>query len=193
VTIWNHGSQSSQDGLESLAPREEIESVNANAPEVPDSPLIFDITVDPKVPVVDGLPPPIPGFWQYELNITEGWDRGQPYADGFFLSVGGSNKFVFRDDGKFVWAKVNDKYLHMQYDFKNHCKSRSSHLEQAIADLLGANFAYDSYHWGMDAWSASARGMCISKTGWNKPALPVQSTDTRVCQYFLMGMKSIAD
>jgi hypothetical protein len=89
-----------------------------------DASLLFDVTVGPAMPTVDDLSDPQPGFWDYNLTILEGYGSGGLQANAQFDARGVSTYFYFdQTEGSFVWAKVNDKYLQIFYDYQNHCKS----------------------------------------------------------------------
>jgi hypothetical protein len=104
-------------------PRGLIASVESYTTVPSDVPLVFDVTVDPAIPTHGDLSDPQPGFWDYNLTILEAFSDGSIEANAQFTARGVSTVFFFdQTEESFVWAKINDKYLQISYDYKNHCK-----------------------------------------------------------------------
>ncbi|KAF1921509.1 hypothetical protein BDU57DRAFT_544977 [Ampelomyces quisqualis] len=157
-------SKSNQEDSKAIAARQSVKTDTASIPETPapGTPLLFDITTDATHG--EDLPDPQPDFWYYQLEIMEYWNGDLLQATGDLYGVGVNARFHFSGEESFMWAKINDKYLHIEYDFHNHW----------------TNFAYDSYTWGMDIYAASARGMCWSDKGWSKGPLAYKSLGERI-------------
>jgi hypothetical protein len=83
--------------------------------------LVFDFSVDPNLPALGHLGDPQPGFWDYNLTITESYAGGELQATGAFACRGGSGTLSFdKNQQTYMWAKVTDKYLLMYYDYSKH-------------------------------------------------------------------------
>jgi hypothetical protein len=68
------------------------------------------------------LPPPTPGFWSYELTITESYDLEELVVTGDFKSDGGHAKLNFVDSNHSFETPVLGKTFRMSYDYSKHCK-----------------------------------------------------------------------
>lgn len=134
-------SKSAVEQSKDIAARQTDETEHATTLETPPAgtPLLFDITTDATSPVHgDGLPDPQPDFWHYQLDIKEFWNGDLLQATGNFHAVGVNHRFLFSGTDTFIWAKINDKYLHIEYDFHNHCKPRQFfHEHQPVLTYQG--------------------------------------------------------
>jgi hypothetical protein len=128
-------SKSAAKQSKAIAARQTEETEHAITLETPPpgTPLLFDITTDATSPAHgEGLPDPQPDFWYYQLDIMEYWNGDLLQATGDLHGVGVNHRFHFSGTDTFMWAKINDKYLHIEYDFHNHCKPRQVSLDHQI-------------------------------------------------------------
>jgi hypothetical protein len=127
--------ESQPNASKAIRARQEIKPNAANTPEAPalGTPLLFDITANTTSPAhSEDLPPPQPDFWYYQLDLMEFWSGDMLKATGDFRGVGVDARFHFEGTEHFMWAKINDKYLHIDYDFHHHCKPCQSILEHPL-------------------------------------------------------------
>jgi hypothetical protein len=77
---------------------------------------------DLNLQVSADLPSPTPGFWSYELTITESYDLEKPVVTGNFKSDGGNAKLEFIDSNHYFEMPVLGKTFLLWYDYDKHSK-----------------------------------------------------------------------